>query len=160
MQQTYARAILVLAAAIVTPLLVPAPAVAEDICDNTFDISIKVTPSTLNLQHYFKWLTIHADIYYDEVKSVVVYLNGDEDTSEDDAFECWRKKADEVGNLVARCNIKDLDQNHGEIDDFNTFTLKVEDQEGQAFCGHDEVMIVDRGPETSPPGPGPGPGGN
>jgi hypothetical protein len=160
MQQTYARAILVLAAAVLTLLSVPAPAVAADTCDEgVIDISIKVSPSTLNLQHYDAWLTINTDIYYDDVKSFVVYLNWDEDTSEKDAFECWTK-ADELGELVAKCNIRNLDQRAGEIDKFNTFTLKGENQAGQAFCGQDDVMIVYRGPKASPPGPGPGPGGN
>ena len=154
MRHTYARPILVLTAAVLTALVAPAPAVAGDTCDDAIEnVSIGVTPATINLQHYGAWLIIHADIYYDEVKSVVVYLNWDENTTEKDAFECWRK-ADELGNLIAKCNIRDLDQNHGEIDRSNTITLKGFDQKGQAFCGEEKVMIVDRGPETSPPGPG------
>ena len=154
MKHTYARAILVLTAVVLTPLLAPAPAVAEDTCGDAVEIiSIDVTPAAINIQHYGAWLIIHADIYYDQVKSAVVYLNWDEDTKEEDAFNCW-KKADDLGNLIAKCNIRDLNQIDGEIDRFNTFTLKGFDQEGQAFGGEQKVMIIDRGPETSPPGRG------
>jgi len=156
MKHTCVRAILVLTAAVLTSLLAPAPAVAGDTCDADLEIIIpidKLKPTTINIQHYGAWLIIHADIYYDDVASCAVYLNWDEDTPEEDAFDCWRE-ADDHGNLIAKVNIRKLDELPGEIDKFNTFTLKGFDQDGRAFCGEEEVMIIDRGPDTSPPGRG------
>ena len=155
MKHTCVRAILVLTAAVLTSLLAPAPAVAADTCDADVEtvITIELAPATINIQHYGAWLTIHADIYYDDVESCKVYLNWDEDTKDEDAFGCFTK-ADDHGYLIAKVNIRNLDQLAGEIDRLNTFTLKGVDTDGQNFCGEEDVMIIDRGPKTSPPGRG------
>jgi len=154
MKHTYARSILVLAAAVLAAMLAPAPAVAEGTCDDTAkEITIDVAPATINLQHYGMWVTIHTDIAYDDVEDAEVYFNLDEDTKEQDAFQCWNK-ADDFGDYVAKCDIRDLNQIGGEIDKFNTFTLKGKDTEGQAFCGEQKVKIIDRGPEPSASGKG------
>lgn len=152
MKHTCARVILVLTSAVAALLSAPAPTIAGDTCDDSVRIiAIDVAPATINLNHYGIWLTIHTDIYCDQVKSAEVYFNWDEDTGEDDAFKCW-KKADDRGYYVAKCDIRVLGQMGGEIDKANTFTLKGETQEGQAFCGEQKVMIIDRGPEHSAPG--------
>jgi hypothetical protein len=152
MKQTYARVILVLATAVLALLLDPAPGIAGDTCDGAATmITIEVAPAIINLQHYGIWLTIHTDIDYDQVKSAAVYFNWDEDTKEEDAFRCW-KKADDRGFYVAKCDIRDFGLLGGEIGTMNTFTLKGETQQGEAFCGEQKVMIIDRGPEHSAPG--------
>lgn len=154
MKHTYARVILVLTTAVVALLLAPAPAIAGDTCDGAATlIRIDVAPAIINLQHYGIWLTIHTDISYDQVKSAEVYFNWDEDTDEGDAYQCW-KKADDRGFYVAKCDIREFGLLGGEIDKMNTFTLKGETQEGETFCGEQEVMIIDRGPEHSAPGNG------
>lgn len=168
MKHTDARAILVLTAAVLTWLLAPAPAVAGETCDDEVETVIPITinkPTNLNIQHYGQWLVIHADIYYDEVdpkEPCKVYLNWDEDTPEANGFNCFTK-ADDRGYLICKVNIRELDQLAGEIDRFNTFTLKgtlkssdedEQNEEKERFCGETEVKIIDRGPEPSPRGKG------
>lgn len=155
MIHTYARSILVLAAALLVAMLVPAPAVAEDTCDDDTEerITIDVAPTTINLQHFGMWLTIHTDILYESVDSAEVYFNLNEDTKENDAFTCW-KKTDDLGYFVAKCDIREINQIGGDIGKDNTFTLKGEHKDGREFCGEQKVMIIDKGPESSAPGKG------
>lgn len=152
MKHTDARLILVLTTALVALLSAAAPSIAGDTCEGAATmIDIDVAPATINLQHYGIWLTIHTDIDYEQVESAEVYFNWDEDAGEEDAFKCW-KKADDRGFYVAKCDIRDFGLLGGEIDKKNTFTLKGETQEGETFCGEQQVMIIDRGPEHPAPG--------
>ena len=153
MIHTYARAILVLAAAVLATILAPAPAVAGDTVDCSdvdYEITIDVAPTIINLQHFGMWLTIHTDIAHGNVKKAEVYFNMDEETTEEDAFSCW-DKTDDLGYYVAKCDIREFSQIGGKIGGSTTITLKGEDTGEQEFCGFQTVKVIDQGPESSPP---------
>lgn len=154
MIHTYARAILVLAAAVLAAMLAPAPAVAEGTCDeNAREITIDVSPAVINLDHWGMWLTIHTDIASEEVAVASVYFNLNEDTEDEDAFDCWAKE-DDLGFYVAKCDIRELNKIGGKINERQPFTLMGVDTSGRAFCGEQMIMIIDGGPESHGQGKG------
>lgn len=116
--------------------LVIAALVAPTIC-SAEEITIRISPVTLNLQSDGKVVTVHTDVPYSAVAVYTVYLSGVPISS-------W--KADDRGFFVAKFLMDDVKTISGlVIDDFNTLLfvgLKTDDEPIQ---GEADVKVIDRG---------------
>jgi len=97
-------------------------------------IGIQVSPSTLNLKNQGTWVTFHTDIEYSAVAGASVTLN-------DVEIDWW--KSDNQCNFVARFVIQDIKDLLLNISDYNTLTLCGETNDGVAFSGSVDVMVID-----------------
>lgn len=110
--------------------LVPAAAAAGE-------ITIQVSPATLNLASDGTVVTVHTDIAYGEVAATSVFLNGV-------AIDWW--KVDNRGDFVAKFEMDDVKRLEGlVIGDLNTLTLVGLTVFDEPFWGSTEVMVIDRG---------------
>ncbi len=100
------------------------------------EITIQVSPSTINLAHQGVWVTVHADIPYKGVVTATLELNG--------VAVAWTK-ADAQGNLVAKFAVDDVKDIIDEPSADLTLTGVVETVEDVAipFSGTDTVQVVD-----------------
>jgi len=100
-----------------------------------FDITIEVSPKTLNIQSEGQVVTVHTDVAYWAVDVSSVYLNG-----------VWIRswKADNRGNFVAKFSMDDVKTLDGLIiDGYNTLQLVGATKDGEAFSGEQEIMVID-----------------
>jgi hypothetical protein len=101
------------------------------------EITIQVSPNTLNLASEGKVVTVHTDIAYSAVNVYSVWLSGVPISS-------W--KADDRGNFVAKFvmtevkGIPDLEPNG-----MYEFVFDGETTSGEPIWGSTEVKIIDRG---------------
>jgi hypothetical protein len=104
-----------------------------------FEIAIDVSPQTLNLQSEGVVVTVHTDIAYGAVDVHSVYLNGIH-------IHSW--KADNQGNFVAKFSMDEVKTLDGlVIGDYNELQLVGATNEGEAFSGEAEIMVIDIEPE-------------
>ncbi|MFC1683589.1 hypothetical protein ACFL0G_05245 [Candidatus Zixiibacteriota bacterium] len=101
-------------------------------CD--VDVEIQISPHVLNLAKPGDCLTVHTDISYSDVAGETVSLNGV-------AIQSW--KSDNRGNFVAKFNMADIVNLPLEIGAYNRFELAGETNSGEAFCGAEEIMVID-----------------
>ena len=97
-----------------------------------FEISIDISPSTLNLEYQGTVVTVHTDIPYYYVEGATVELNGIE-------IAWW--KSDNRGNFVAKFNADNVKPivTPGS----NMLTLTGETKEGETFTGSGTITVVD-----------------
>lgn len=98
------------------------------------EVSIVVSPSTINIQSKGVWVTVHADIPYSEVADAIVTLD-------DVDVEVVCTKSDARGDLVAKFDvdaIKDIvDPGTAELE------LSVITVSGERFYVTDTVTVID-----------------
>lgn len=102
-----------------------------------FDISIQVSPSTLNLQNQGEVVTVHTSIAYSSVVGGTVTLNGIE-------ISWW--KADNQGNFVAKfvmSEVKALADSGGlVVPGENVLTLVGYTKDGAEFTGSQAITVI------------------
>jgi len=103
-----------------------------------FDISIQVSPATLNLQNQGEVVTVHTSIAYSSVVGGSVSLNGIE-------ISWW--KADNQGNFVAKFVMSEVkalaDSGNLVVPGENTLTLIGLTKEGVEFTGTQTITVID-----------------
>ena len=103
-----------------------------------FDISIQVSPSTLNLQNQGEVVTVHTSIAFSSVAGGTVTLNGIE-------IDWW--KADAQGNFVAKfvmTEVKALAYSGDlEVPGENDLTLVGYTKDGAEFTGTQTITVID-----------------
>lgn len=109
-----------------------------------FDISIQVSPSTLNIQSKGEVVTIHTDIPYSSVVGGSVILN-------EIPISWW--KADNQGNFVAKFNMDDVKElaeaGELEVPGENVLTLTGYTNDGEEFTGTETIIVIDVKPTGS-----------
>ena len=101
------------------------------------EISIKVSPNTLNLKSQGKVVTVHTDGPYSDIDVYSVHLN-------DVAIQSW--KASSRGTFVAKFKMDDIKTMDGLVlNDYNTLKFVAMTRYGDAVWGSAEVMVIDRG---------------
>ena len=134
MNPTRSRSVTALILAFMASALVSATADAGE-------ITVRISPATLNLRSSGTVVTVHTDVPFDDVDVVSVYLAGV-------AIASW--KADDRGFFVAKFAMDDVKSVDGlVINGPNTFQLVGLDVFGEPFWGEQEVMVIDRGPRPS-----------
>ena len=118
---------------------------AAHACEVT--ISIDVSPNILNVQSKSTVLTVHTNIDYHLVNAptVSIYLGADDPNPV--AISWW--KADDCGNFVAKFSMSDIKAQLGP-NDYNkllTFTMKGETTSGEEFCGDQDILVANNGPD-------------
>lgn len=102
-----------------------------------FDITIQVSPSTLNLQNQGEVVTIHTNIAFSSVVGGTVSLNGVE-------ISWW--KADNQGNFVAKfvmTEVKALaDTGDLTVPGENELTLVGTTTDGATFTGTQTITVI------------------
>ena len=100
-----------------------------------FDIEIDVAPNALNIQSQSIVVTVHTDIAYSVVAGASVFLNGV-------AIDWW--KSDNQGNFVAKFSSDEIKTLDGLIiGDYNKLVLTGYTEEGEAFIGFQDIMVID-----------------
>jgi hypothetical protein len=126
-----------------TAALVIAISFAPLLC-SAGEISIRIAPSTLNLQSHGKVVTVHTDVPYGQVDVHSVFLGGV-------AISSW--KAYDRGYFVAKFRMDDVKTIDGlVINGLNTLQFLALTIDGEPLSGSAEVMVIDRGPTVSPSG--------
>lgn len=120
--------VLVLAAAI----LFAAPVQSQ-----ALEITIDISPNTLNIQSVSLCVTVHTDIGYSQVDPTTVYLNG---VLINGYF------ADNRGNFVAKFDMNEIKSLPLTIDVYNTFKMVGVTIAGEPFEGTQDIMVIDRIP--------------
>ena len=109
-----------------------------------FEISIQVSPSTLNIQSESQVVTVHTSIAYTSVSGGTVTLNGI-------PISWW--KADNQGNFVAKFlmdEVKALAENGGlVVPGENELMLKGETNDGAYFVGTATITVINVIPSGS-----------
>jgi hypothetical protein len=101
------------------------------------EITIDISPATLNLRSHGTVVTVHTDLPYPDVDVATVYLAGV-------AIDSW--KADDRGYFVAKFAMDDVKTIDGlVINGPNTFQLVGMDVFGEPFWGAQEILVIDRG---------------
>ena len=101
----------------------------------SIETDIRIAPNVLNLQSEGTVVTVHTDISYWTVDVYSVYLNGI-------PIRSW--KADNRGNFVAKFSMDEVKNLDGLlIDDYNTLQIVGLDNDGVAFSGAQEIMVID-----------------
>ena len=102
-----------------------------------FDITIQVSPSTLNIQSSGEVVTVHTSIAYSSVEGASVTLNGLE-------ISWW--KADNQGNFVAKfemTEVKALADTGGlTVPGENELTLIGYTKDGAEFTGTQMITVI------------------
>jgi len=102
-----------------------------------FDISIQVSPSTLNLQSMGEVVTVHTNIAYSCVVGGAVMLNGI-------PISWW--KADNQGNFVAKFEMLDVkalaDTGDLHVPGENELTLVGQTTDGATFTGKTWITVI------------------
>ncbi|MGB7061848.1 MAG: hypothetical protein WBF13_05785 [Candidatus Zixiibacteriota bacterium] len=119
---------------------------AAHACEVT--ISIDVSPNILNVQSNSTVLTVHTNIDYHLVNAptVSIYLGADDPNPV--AINWW--KADDCGNFVAKFSMSDIKAQLGpdDYDKLLTFTMKGETTSGEEFCGEQDILVANNGPNS------------
>jgi hypothetical protein len=109
-----------------------------------FDISIQVSPSTLNIQSCGEVVTIHTSIAYSSVLGASVTLNNL-------PISWW--KADNQGNFVAKFVMSEVkalaDTGDLEVPGENELTLVGTTTEGATFTGTQTITVINVQPSGS-----------
>lgn len=100
-------------------------------------ITIQVSPSTINLAYEGTVVTVHADIPYTGVVDASLHLNG---------VEVWYTKADSRGDLVAKFDVDAVKAIVSRPSAELTLSGVVETAEGVLipFSGTDTVRVIDQ----------------
>jgi hypothetical protein len=110
-----------------------------------FDITIQVSPSTLNIQSLGEVVTIHTNIAYSSVVGGTVTLNNL-------PINWW--KADNQGNFVAKFVMSEVkalaDAGALQVPGENELTLVGYTPDGAEFTGTQTIMVIN----VLPSGPG------
>ena len=105
---------------------------------HAFEISIQVSPNTLNIQSQSQVVTVHTSIGYTSVTGGTVTLNGIE-------ISWW--KADNQGNFVAKfvmSEVKGLaDTGELTVPGENKLTLIGYTTDGSEFSGTTTISVID-----------------
>ena len=105
------------------------------------EITIDVSPNTLNLQSEGRVVTVHTDIAYTAVDATSVYING--------VAIAW-SKADARGYFVAKFSMEEVKDLDGLIiDDYNTLQVVGLTTDGVPFWGEQDIMVIDVIPSGS-----------
>jgi hypothetical protein len=109
-----------------------------------FDITIQVSPSTLNIQSMGEVVTVHTSIAFSSVLGGTVTLNGIE-------IDWW--KADNQGNFVAKflmSEVKALAVSGAlEVPGENELTLVGTTTDGAEFTGTQTITVINVQPAGS-----------
>lgn len=104
---------------------------------HAFDITIQVSPSTLNIASLGQVVTVHTSIAFSSVVGGSVTLNGIE-------IDWW--KADNQGNFVAKflmSEVKALALSGGlQVPGENELTLVGETKDGATFIGTRTITVI------------------
>ena len=104
---------------------------------DAFEITIQVSPSTLNIGSDGEVVTVHTDIAYKIVVGASVYLNGV-------PISWW--KADNQGNFVAKFDmieVEELAASGGlEVPGENELTLVGFTNDGVEFTGTETITVI------------------
>lgn len=115
-------------------LLVALLSVAPGIA-GILEIEIEVAPNVLNIQSSGNVVTVHTNLPYGDVVAGGVELNGID-------IDSW--KVDNRGYFVAKFLIDELKTLEGiRIDDYNALALTGVLEDGTAFIGTAEIMVID-----------------
>jgi len=110
---------------------------APPTCDG-FEISIQVSPATLNLQSQGEVVTVHTSIAFSSVVGGTVALN-------DIPISWW--KADNQGNFVAKFVMSEIKALAGSgglvVPGENTLTLIGYTTDGAVFTGSQTISVID-----------------
>jgi len=110
----------------------------------SLDISIQVSPATLNIQSSGQVVTVHTSIAYGQVVGGTVTLN-------DVPISWW--KADNQGNFVAKFVMSEVkalvDTGDLECPGENELRLTGETTEGMLFTGATMITVIDVLPSGS-----------
>ena len=119
-----------------TLALVIASLVAPSLC-SAEEITIRISPVTLNLGSDGKVVTVHTDVPYSAVAVYTVYLN-------EVPIQSW--KADDRGFFVAKFQMDEVKTINGlVINDFNTLRFVALTKSENPLWGEADVMVIDRG---------------
>lgn len=109
-----------------------------------FDISIQVSPSTLNIQSSGEVVTVHTSIAYSSVEGGSVTLN-------DVPISWW--KADNQGNFVAKFVMSEVkalaDAGKLQVPGENELTLVGYTKDGAEFTGTTAITVINVIPSGS-----------
>ena len=101
------------------------------------EITIRIAPTTLNLESDGKVVTVHTDVPYSSVDVFTVYLSGV-------TISSW--KADDRGYFVAKFLMDEVKTVDGlVINDYNTFQFVAMTTSDEPVWGEADVMVIDRG---------------
>lgn len=104
---------------------------------HAFDISIQVSPGTLNIQSQSTVVTVHTNIAFSSVAGGTVTLNGVE-------ISWW--KADNQGNFVAKFESSEVkalaDSGDLQVPGENTLTLEGTTNDGAMFTGSQTITVI------------------
>ncbi len=121
---------------LLTLALVIASLVAPSIC-SAEEITIRISPVTLNLASDGNVVTVHTDVPYSAVAVYTVYLS-------DVPIQSW--KADDRGFFVAKFLMDDVKTIEGlRINDFNTLRFVALTTSVNPLWGEADVKVIDRG---------------
>ena len=119
-----------------TLALVIASLVVPSIC-SAEEISIRISPATLNLESDGSVVTVHTDVPYSAVAVYTVYLSGV-------PIQSW--KADDRGYFVAKFLMDSVKTIDGlVINDYNTFRFVALTTSENPVWGEADVKVIDRG---------------
>jgi len=111
---------------------------------HAFDITIQVSPGTLNIQSQSTVVTVHTNIAFSSVVGGTVSLNGVE-------ISWW--KADNQGNFVAKFESSEVkalaDSGDLQVPGENTLTLEGTTKDGATFTGSQVITVIDVVPAGS-----------
>jgi len=114
--------------------------------DDLVGITIDVAPNVLNLQRPGDSVTVHTDIFYDDVVPSSVKLKIGE--NEDIPIDSW--KFDLRGYFVAKFRMLDVINLSLEPGKYYAFTLTGSNSEGYEFSGTQEILVLDNVPINDP----------
>ena len=115
---------------VIAMLAAPSISMAEE-------ITIRIAPTTLNLESDGKIVTVHTDVPYSSVAVFTVYLS-------DVAISSW--KADDRGYFVAKFRMDEVKTIDGlVINDDTTVRFVALTKSGVPIWGEADVMVIDRG---------------
>ncbi|WP_022669089.1 hypothetical protein [Desulfospira joergensenii] len=105
---------------------------------HAYTIEIDVAPNVLNIQSQSTIVTVHTDIAYGVVDGATVTLNGI-------PINYW--KSDDRGNFVAKFLSDEVKTLDGLIIwETNELVLYGYDNNGEAFLGKQEIMVINNIP--------------
>ncbi|MCK9273691.1 MAG: hypothetical protein M0P57_01215 [Syntrophales bacterium] len=109
-----------------------------------FDISIQVSPNTLNIQSQGEVVTVHTGIAYNSVEGGTVTLN-------DVPISWW--KADNQGNFVAKFEMSEVkalaDSGDLQVPGENQIMLQGYTKDGAVFTGSQMISVINVQPSGS-----------
>jgi hypothetical protein len=102
---------------------------------NAEEIGVVVSPNVINIDSKGTWVTVHADIAYEDVATATVTLNG---------IEVNWTKSDAQGNLVAKFSFGEvIDEEDGIVKlGTNELTLSGFTKDDVEFFGTDTIKVI------------------